>query len=312
MNERIDPVIDAAIERMLRRREARGDSTGLAGAVGRRVREARPVAGRAIRWPWTRPGRGDAGNGRFGLSARGALLAVAVAALLVALSSLSVGIIGSRTGPQPSVSSSPSPSPQPSATPSPDASPSPSESALSLPDADYIPIVGGVRYRRLFPGFRFDVPAQTVWPLGPDEVIYGSGSLSWFRGTDSTSISAAWKASIQDMGALEADMCHPGATTTRVTATVAAVGVWLASLKGVTVSASTPIAVDGRSAARWDVTFGPSYGDAQNEVGKQRRVYAIPTTGNRMMIVEVWVRPDVSFGKVATFVDRIVATIHFD
>ena len=171
------------------------------------------------------------------------------------------------------------------ATPPP--GPSSPVSGTQMPDGD---LQAGRRYHPTL--FSVDEPMSFVAP---------ESGLGTFRADTWDSHSFRLRPlrgaiTFHDDARLQADLCQSTGVLTDVPATPEAVGQWLRSDQGVSVSEPMALTVDGRTALAFDVLLGPDCydGSAESVPGhpvialarnERHRIYAVPTGGDTIIIV---------------------------
>ena len=142
---------------------------------------------------------------------------------------------------------------------------------------------------------------------------------------DVASGTAAGAVTIHDDVTLAADLCDgTQGVISDVPASVAAVGTWLTSSSGLTVSAGQPIEVDGRQGMSWDIGFPAGCATNGNAVGavvgfdtgEHHRVYAIPT-GNDVIIAFTWGagyqgQGEEKLADINAWADQLIASMRFN
>jgi hypothetical protein len=145
--------------------------------------------------------------------------------------------------------------------------------------------------------FTFTMPA---FPDDPPTPILGD---AWDASTAAVGLPGTNKAmklesklwglvTFHDDALLPADMCRPrGASIADVPASPTAVGRWLQSSEGLTVSAPVTMTVDGRPAMLWDVTLSDSCDGIASRPppffgpGEHHRIYAVPTGADTIIVI---------------------------
>jgi hypothetical protein len=153
----------------------------------------------------------------------------------------------------------------------------------------------GARYHPIL--FSVDTPLTFVVPSATDVGPFQADTWDslTFRLRGPAGLGAI---TFHDDVRLQADLCQSSEVITDVPATPEAVGLWLRSDEGVSVSEPMTLTVDGRQALAFDVQLGPDCydGGAESVPGhpviafarnERHRVYAIPT-GNDTILVATW------------------------
>jgi hypothetical protein len=137
----------------------------------------------------------------------------------------------------------------------------------------------------------FSEPFTFTLPTFPSDAatpVIGEGTKNSYRVA-----SSLWGAvTFHDDGTLPADMCRPsGSSITDIPSTPVAVGRWLESGAGFSVSAPITMAVDGRPAMIWDTVTGDACDtDASRPApwfaaGERHRIYAVPTGSDTILVI---------------------------
>jgi hypothetical protein len=270
-------------------------SNRLAASIGEEVHRTRQ---RAMRGPWRIPRMS-----RFALTS----VAVAIAAVVV-------GLAVALTRPSPQIGTQSTPPP----------------SAVSPTPGDFIhdTAIGYFDSGQTYRASTFSTPYSFVVPAEPASLYTGSG-------TQGDALDAAHAMRIRpgqgaltfhDGVGLPADLCHPEkGLLSRLPSTPQAVGEWLAATKGLTLSRLPDLAVDGRTALRWDVALGPACYSGDGTFAstpvvwfhakEHHRLYAVPT-GKGTILIATWGAGYNGEGEgilpaVNSWADELVKSLHF-
>jgi hypothetical protein len=257
--------------------------------------------------------RQRAGNGLWRIPAmpRSALLAATVIAA-VALVAIIIGV----THPFSGVGGKATPTPQPSQSP-----------AANLGEPIGSLVAGTYRTSTFNQPFTAVLPAEpsTLSSAGPAVGDLWTDHKTFRIKLGEASGNAAGAVTIHDDVTLAADLCDGRqGVISDVPASVAAIGTWLTSSSGLTVSAGKPIAVDGRQGMSWDIGLPAgcaTHGDAVGPVvgfqtGEHHRVYAIPA-GTDTIIAFTWGSGYGGIGEerlsdVNAWADQLIASMRFN
>ena len=210
---------------------------------------------------------------------------------------------------------SPAPSLAPSPAPSNSPSPAPSVAASQVPAA-VGPLAAGTTYR----ANGLSQPLSFVMPPGfPSTGVAVTGD-PWADGNTLRVYSEGFYAlTIHDDVTMAKDLCNDNKGQIDLPATPDAIESWLRSSSQTTVSKTTSLEVDGRTAHRWDVTFGPrcqqvpppSGPGAEVWMGPQEkhRFYAIPT-GTDTILAITW-GDGVNDAAINDAADKLVQSMTF-
>lgn len=255
--------------------------------------------------------RAALGPWRIQPMSRTALAAAAVIAVVLVGGLVLVGRGQSAPTVGTLATASPAPSPAPSNSPS----PAPSVAASQVPAA-VGPLAAGTTYR----ASGLSQPLSFTMPSGfPSTGVAVTGD-PWADGNTLRVYSNGFYAlTIHDDVTMAKDLCNDNKGQIDLPATPDAINSWLRSSSQTTVSKTTSLEVDGRTAYRWDLTFGPRCQQVPppsgpgTEVGmgphEKHRFYAIPT-GTDTILAITW-GDGVNDAAIDAAADKLVQSMTF-